>query len=53
MRVLGHTPSTLATLSESMKVIKDLAEGRETTYNGTKHSFPGPPATVRSPSWTS
>ena len=28
MRVLGHTPTTLATLSESMHVIKELAEGR-------------------------
>jgi probable F420-dependent oxidoreductase len=40
MRVLGRTPSKLATLSESMKVIKDLAEGRETTYNGTTQQFP-------------
>ncbi len=40
MRVLGHTPSTLATLSESMKVIKGLAEGREVTYNGTQQKFP-------------
>jgi probable F420-dependent oxidoreductase len=40
MRVLGHKPAKLATLSESMKVIKDLAEGRETTYNGTTQQFP-------------
>ncbi len=40
MRVLGHTPSNLATLSDAMKVIKDLAEGRETTYNGTQQQFP-------------
>ena len=40
MRVLGHTPSKLATLSDSMRVIKDLAEGRETTYNGTTQHFP-------------
>ncbi len=40
MRVLGHTPSKLATLSESMTVIKDLAEGRETTYNGTTQQLP-------------
>ena len=40
MRVLGHTPSNLATLGESMTVIKDLAEGRETTYNGTTQHFP-------------
>lgn len=40
MRVLGHTPSKLSTLSESMKVIKDLAEGRETTYNCTTQQLP-------------
>lgn len=40
MRVLGHTPSKLATLSESMKVIKGLAEGDEVTYNGTQQQFP-------------
>ena len=39
MRVLGHTPSNLATLSESMKVIKGLAEGREVTYNGTQQQI--------------
>ena len=36
MRVLGHTPAKLATLSDSMRVIKGLAEGREVTYNGTQ-----------------
>jgi probable F420-dependent oxidoreductase len=40
MRVLGHTPTKLATLSESMKVIKGLAEGDEVTYNGTQQQFP-------------
>ena len=40
MRVLGHTPSKLATLSESMEVIKGLAEGREVTYNGTQQQIP-------------
>jgi len=40
MRVLGHTPSKLSTLSEAMKVIKDLAEGRPTTYNNTEQHFP-------------
>ncbi len=39
MRVLGHTPSSLATLSESMKVMKELAEGREVTYNGTQQQI--------------
>ena len=40
MRVIGHKPRNLATLSESMRVIKDLAEGRETAYNGTQQRFP-------------
>lgn len=40
MRVLGHTPANLATLSEAMKVIKGLAEGDEVTYNGTQQQFP-------------
>jgi probable F420-dependent oxidoreductase len=40
MRVLGHSPTNLATLSESMHVIKELAEGREVTYNGTQQQFP-------------
>jgi probable F420-dependent oxidoreductase len=40
MRVLGHKPANLATLSESMTVIKDLSEGRETTYNGTTQHLP-------------
>ena len=40
MRVLGHTPSKLSTLSECMKVIKGLAEGEEVTYNGTQQHFP-------------
>ncbi|MGI9606816.1 MAG: TIGR03842 family LLM class F420-dependent oxidoreductase [Acidimicrobiales bacterium] len=40
MRVLGHTPNKLSTLSEAMSVIKGLAEGREVTYNGTQQHFP-------------
>ena len=40
MRVLGHTPTSLATLGESMRVIKGLAEGREVEYNGTRQQFP-------------
>ncbi len=40
MRVIGRKPCSLATLSESMRVIKDLAEGRETAYNGTQQHFP-------------
>lgn len=40
MRVIGHTPSSLATLSEAMKVIKGLAEGEEVSYNGTRQQLP-------------
>ena len=40
MRVIGRRPKSLATLSEAMRVIKDLAEGRETLYNGTTQHFP-------------
>ncbi|MGI9601840.1 MAG: TIGR03842 family LLM class F420-dependent oxidoreductase [Acidimicrobiales bacterium] len=40
MRVLGHTPNKLDTLSDAMTVIKGLAEGREVTYNGTQQQFP-------------
>jgi probable F420-dependent oxidoreductase len=40
LRVLGHTPTNLATLSESMKVIKGLAQGEEVTYNGTSQQIP-------------
>ncbi|MCY3967773.1 MAG: TIGR03842 family LLM class F420-dependent oxidoreductase [bacterium] len=36
MRVIGHKPRSLATLSEAMRVIKHLAEGRETVYNNTQ-----------------
>src|ERR1700723_3010991 len=34
-RVIGQPPNSLATLSEAMRVIKDLAEGRECTHHGT------------------
>lgn len=40
MRVLGHAPTKLATLSESMTVIKGLAEGEEVEYNGTTQQLP-------------
>ncbi|MGI9597297.1 MAG: TIGR03842 family LLM class F420-dependent oxidoreductase [Acidimicrobiales bacterium] len=40
MRVLGHTPAKLSTLSEAMKVIKGMAEGEEVTYNGTQQQIP-------------
>jgi probable F420-dependent oxidoreductase len=40
LRVLGHTPTNLATLSESMKVIKGMAQGEPVTYNGTTQQIP-------------
>ncbi|WP_419931057.1 TIGR03842 family LLM class F420-dependent oxidoreductase [Candidatus Poriferisodalis sp.] len=40
MRVLRHAPTSLATLSESMTVIKGLAEGCEVEYNGTRQQLP-------------
>ncbi len=40
LRVLGHTPTNLATLSQSMKVIKGLAQGDKVVYNGTEQQIP-------------
>jgi probable F420-dependent oxidoreductase len=40
MRVLGHSPDSLATLSDAMAVIKGLAEGDEVSYNGTTQQLP-------------
>ncbi len=39
-RVIGNKPSTLAYLGDAMKVIKDLAEGREATMNDTAVKIP-------------
>jgi probable F420-dependent oxidoreductase len=39
-RVIGQPPNSLATLSEAMRVIKDLAEGRECTHHGTAIKIP-------------
>jgi probable F420-dependent oxidoreductase len=39
-RVIGQKPATLATLGEAMRVIKDLAEGRETELHGTPVRIP-------------
>lgn len=39
-RVIGFPPCDLAEVSEAMRVIKDLAEGRETDYRGTRVSIP-------------
>jgi probable F420-dependent oxidoreductase len=40
MRVLGRSPSSLATLAHAIEVIRDLAEGREVDYDGTKVRIP-------------
>ncbi len=38
-RVLGKPPTTMATLEEAIRVIKDLVEGRPTLYEGTELSL--------------
>ena len=40
MRVIGYPPCNLATLEESIGVIKTLAEGGAVEYNDTTQSFP-------------
>ncbi|MGF1429803.1 TIGR03842 family LLM class F420-dependent oxidoreductase [Kitasatospora sp. LaBMicrA B282] len=40
MRVAGRRPATLARLSEAMHTIKDLAEGRPATVDGTEVQLP-------------
>jgi probable F420-dependent oxidoreductase len=39
-RVIGQPPGTLATLGEAMRVIKELAEGREVQLHDTVVQFP-------------
>ena len=39
-RVLGKPPSSLTTLAEAMRVIKDLAEGRPANLGGTEIRIP-------------
>src|SRR5450755_524111 len=39
-RAIGQRPASLATLSEAMRVIKDLAEGREAMLHGTAVQIP-------------
>ncbi|MFD9964120.1 TIGR03842 family LLM class F420-dependent oxidoreductase [Amycolatopsis sp. NPDC058986] len=39
-RVVGNPPSTLATVRECMRQVKDLAEGREVTMNDTAVRIP-------------
>ncbi|MCD9140769.1 TIGR03842 family LLM class F420-dependent oxidoreductase [Streptomyces albireticuli] len=40
MRVAGRKPNTLATLRDAMRVIRDLAEGREADVGGTTLKLP-------------
>ncbi|GGX63021.1 TIGR03842 family LLM class F420-dependent oxidoreductase [Streptomyces hiroshimensis] len=40
MRVAGRKPNTLASLRESIRVIRDLAEGREADVGGTALKIP-------------
>ena len=40
LRVIGRRPTTLATMSDAMRVIKELAEGREVTHNGAALQIP-------------
>ena len=40
VRVAGRRPATLSRLGEAMRVIKDLAEGRETDLDGTPVRIP-------------
>lgn len=40
LRYIGRTPTTLATMVESMTVIKDMVAGKEVTYNGKKLRLP-------------
>src|SRR3954467_11332541 len=39
-RVLGKPPTTMATLEEAIRVIRDLVEGRAVTYEGTELQLP-------------
>jgi len=39
-RVLGKPPTTMKTLEEAIRVIRDLVEGRAVTFEGTELVFP-------------
>jgi probable F420-dependent oxidoreductase len=42
-RVLGKKPTTLATLEQAVRIIRDLAEGREADYDGEPIRMPWVP----------
>lgn len=51
VRVPGGKPSTLARLGESMRVVKELAEGREVDLHGTRVRIPWVREGSRLPVW--
>ena len=51
MRVQGRPPTTLARLEESMRVIRELAEGRAVDLGGTRVQIPWVPAGAVLPVW--
>ncbi|MDT0309789.1 TIGR03842 family LLM class F420-dependent oxidoreductase [Streptomyces sp. DSM 44917] len=51
MRVAGRPPASLARLGEAMDVIRDLAEGREASVNGTPVRLPWVPEGASLPVW--
>jgi probable F420-dependent oxidoreductase len=51
MRVQGRPPTTLARLEESMRVIRELAEGRAVDLGGTQVQIPWVPAGAVLPVW--
>jgi probable F420-dependent oxidoreductase len=51
MRYIGREPTTLAAMSESMKVIKGLVGGEEVEYNGKRLRIPWLEAGFDLPMW--
>ncbi|MBA0052159.1 TIGR03842 family LLM class F420-dependent oxidoreductase [Streptomyces sp. AJS327] len=51
MRVAGRKPNTLAVLSDAMRTIRDLAEGREATVDGTALRLPWVSGDSELPVW--
>jgi probable F420-dependent oxidoreductase len=51
MRVQGRPPTTLARLEESIRVIRELAEGRAVDLHGTTVQIPWVPAGAALPVW--
>jgi probable F420-dependent oxidoreductase len=50
-RVLGKKPTTLATLEQAVRIIRDLAEGREADYDGEPIRMPWVPEGAKLPVW--